>query len=247
MKNKKIVIVLILAILAGLGWLVMNMKKSTVPTPSTDTTYIPVDEKAALTQMQGDMQNVSPHFIVPTWKQGQTLTAEEKSIETDLGTLLTAQNTTANPNNPVFRFMPGNDFWLNAIGKRYILIGQAGADSAFDAILDSQTGEITTISKTLRYYLAPERDIVLYIDKQSLYTYSLNQATTTLVVGSHLSGTETYHNGYIGGIGIEINPQETHTKNSITISIFDSSKSVPNPDVPGATMYAKAGQKTLSF
>jgi hypothetical protein len=68
------------------------------------------------------------------------------------------------------------------------------------------------------------------------------------VVGSRLAGTETYHDGYIdGATNVFINPEETHATNSITISVFDSSKSVPNPGVPGTTKYAKIGQKRLSF
>lgn len=250
MKNKKIVIVLILAILAGLGWLVME--KSKVLTPSTDTTYTLVGEKITLAQLQTDMQSIASHFIANNQGSGHaTLTSEEQKIHDGLIALYTARYTAANPSTPADAWLAEaqNGIWLNAIGKRYILLTEANAKSATDVILDVQTGQTTSISgsKKLRYYLAPEREIALYVDSQALYTYSLDQVSATLISGSQISGTETYHNGYIGGIGIEINPQETHTKNSITISIFDSSKSVPNPDVPGATMYAKVGQKTLSF
>lgn len=216
------------------------------------TTYTPVDEKTALAQLQSDMQSVAPHFIANNQGSGHaTLASEEQKIQNDLIALYVARYAAANPSTPADAWLvqAQNGIWLNAIGKRYILLTEADVKGATDVILDVQTGQAAPISdsKKLRYYLAPERGIALYIDSQALYTYSLDQASATPVVGSQLSGSETYHDGYIGGIGVEINPQETHTKNSITISIFDSSKNVPNPDVPGATMYAKVGQKSLSF
>ncbi len=245
MNQKTIISAVIILVVPICGLIVWKLPK--VPSTPVVSTSDVVTIETALTQLQSDMVNITPHLVVPTWQQGQMLTTDEKKIEANIGMLLTAQYVVTYPKNPVFKFRPGNDFWINAIGKRYILAALAGADSLTDVIIDSQTGQVTPISKTLRHYFAPERDIVLYIDKQSLYTYSLDQATTTLVAGSQLSGTETYHNGYIDGVGIQINPQETHTKNSITISIFDSSKMVENPDVPGAQMYAKIGQKALSF
>lgn len=212
----------------------------------------PADEKIALAQLQDDIQSVTPHFIANNEGGGHaSFTPEEQKIRDDLVALYTARYAVAFPSSPSSAWLvtAQNGIWLNAIGQRYLLVTEANVKSATDVILDVQTGQATPIpgSKKLRYYLAPERGIALYIDSQALYTYTLDQASATLVAGSQLSGTETYHDGYIGGIGIEINPQETHTKNSITISVFDSSKSVPNPDVLGATMYAKVGQKTLSF
>ncbi|OYV27977.1 MAG: hypothetical protein B7W98_00570, partial [Parcubacteria group bacterium 20-58-5] len=132
----------------------------------------------------------------------------------------------------------------------YILLTEA-SKFANDEVLDTQTGQVVpftnTRGETKRYYLAPERSIALYIEPQALYTYSLDQAATTLVAGSQLSGTETYNNGYISGADIFINPEETHTLDSITISVFDSSKRVPNPNASGVAMYPKVGQKMLSF
>ncbi len=212
----------------------------------------PVDEKTTLAKLQADMQNVTPHFIIGNKSGPQTaLTPEELRIKDDLVALYAERYAAASPSSPanIWLVEAQNGIWLNAIGKRYVLLTEANVKSATDVILDVQTGQATSISgsKKLRYYLAPEREIALYIDSQALYTYSLDHVSATLISGSELSGTETYDNGYIGGIGIEINPEETHTKNSITISVFDSSKNISNPDVPGATMYTKVGQKTLSF
>jgi len=140
-----------------------------------------------------------------------------------------------------------NGIFLNAIGERYILLTEADVKKARDQILDTQTGDVTPVPGGLRFYFAPNREIALFLDLQAIRTYSLDQASATLVPGSQLSGTETYHSGYAEGIGADMNPQYTKTKNSIIISVFDSSKMVSNPDVPGAKMYAKVGTKTFSF
>jgi hypothetical protein len=203
-----------------------------------------LSKEAALAQLRSDMQHVAAHFILPTWKQGQTLDTAEKEIERDVAALLAAQYVAEYPDNPIFNFVPGADFWLDAIGKRYILYTQAGADKSNDAILDSQTGQITLIPGNAPLYLAPGRNIALYVGPQSLYAYSLDQASSTLVAGSKLQGNETYHDG-IGGLGTLVQAQETHTADNIIITVFDSGKVVPNPD--GGTMYMRTGQKVLSF
>ena len=178
---------------------------------------------------------------------------EEQTIRDDVVALYAARYAAVSPTDSAQSSLieAQNSIWLDTIGTRYLLVTEA-TKFAIDEILDTQTGEITPITnahgETKRYYLAPERDIALYISPQTISTYSLNQATSTIVAGSQLSGTETYHDGYIGGATtLLINPRETHTTHSITISVFDSSKTVPNPSAPGATMYAKVGQKTLPF
>ncbi|OYV63745.1 MAG: hypothetical protein B7X03_00695 [Parcubacteria group bacterium 21-58-10] len=212
-----------------------------------------VDEKTALAQLQADMQNVTPHFIPNDDGSAQVkYSPEEQKIRDDLVTLFAARYAAVDPTSPKQSLLveAGNGIWPHAIGKRYILLTEA-SKFANDEVLDTQTGQVVpftnTRGETKRYYLAPERSIALYIEPQALYTYSLDQAATTLVAGSQLSGTETYNNGYISGADIFINPEETHTLDSITISVFDSSKRVPNPNASGVAMYPKVGQKMLSF
>ncbi|MFZ1075649.1 MAG: hypothetical protein WAN50_04725 [Minisyncoccia bacterium] len=209
------------------------------------TSTEPSPDDVALSQLRTDLLPVTPHFIVPTWQQEQNLTAEEKKIATDVAIVMSSQYSAAFPNNPPLspEKMLQFDIWLDAIGKRYILFTQSGADKSSDAILDSQNGEITPIPGNIALYLAPKRNIALYVTTQALYTYSLDQSTTTLVAGSQLSGNETYL-GVLDGMG-PITLRETHTNSSITIVTYDSSTLVPNPD--GGNMYAKVGQKTLSF
>ncbi len=270
MKQGAIIVVVVVGALLLCGFTVWKLRPSSYESKSTLSTKSAnlVDEKTALAELQADMQNVTPHFIAHNAGNGHaTLTPKEQKIRDDLVTLYAARyyaeaefadnqakankladrNTLADQANSLLTAQ--NGIWLNAIGKSYILATEANAKEAMDEVLDSQTGQITSISSTkaLSYYFAPERSISLYIEPQALYTYSLDQATTTLVVGSKLQGTETYDSGFADGPGARINPQETHTKNSITISIFDSSKSVPNPDLEGATMYEKIRQNTLSF
>lgn len=211
--------------------------------PTTTTSITPAASQAALAHLQTDLQGSTPHFIDVTAPNGQALTPAEQKVKDDVVALFLAVN-------------PGGDkdyyssLWLEAVGKRYILVSQPSAESSFDEIVDSQTGMVTPISGEVRYYLASEgRDVVLYIDNQAIRTYTLDQANAVLVSGSQLSGNETYHSGTSDAYLV---PEQTHTKNSITISIFDSSQLVQNPDAlsqPTAmqTMNKKIWEVTLSF
>lgn len=203
-----------------------------------------IDERAALAQLQSDLKPITPHFVDASSQTEQTLTPEDHNIKNDVAELLSAQYSAAYPSLPARtpEDLLRSDLWLSAIGRRYVLITQSGAERTSDAILDSQTGEVTRIPSLDIYDLAPDRDLILYIDTQALYTYSLDQATTTLVTGSRLSGSETYHDG---AEEILDHAHESHTTDRITISVFDSGSRVPNPE--GGTMYAQAGQKTLAF
>lgn len=80
-----------------------------------------------------------------------------------------------------------------------------------------------------------------------MYTYTLDEGTFVPVPGSKLSGNETYHNGK-GDISLLVD--ETHTDNSIHISVFDGLQSVQNPDAqPNAmqTMNKKIREMDLTF
>ena len=211
--------------------------KSHAPGPS-------IDENAALAQLQSDMQNIEPHFVDARLQTQQTLSPAGQKIKGDVAELYSARYTALEPAGIVISAedLLRSDLWLSAIGKRYVLVTEAGAENIQDEILDSQTGKVSYIQSLDMYDLVPNRELVLYIDSQALYTYSLDQATTTLVAGSQLSGSETYHDGVEE---ILDHAQQTHTADSITISVFDSSRRISNPDV--GNMYAKVGQKTLAF
>lgn len=226
---------IVLAICAGLiitscVFVVWKLKFSAPATP-------PVDQ-AALTQLQADLKNISPHFT-DIYKDGrQTLNPEEQKIKDDVVALFTA----GMPDNRDYY----SRLWLDAVGKRYILASQPSAGSSISEIIDSQTGTVMPISSEANIYLASEgRDIALYINYQAIYTYALDQASVLLMPGSQLSGNETYHSGTSD---FQLAPVQTHTKNSITISVFDSSQIVQNPDAqPNAmqTMNKKVRQLTL--
>ena len=84
------------------------------------------------------------------------------------------------------------------------------------------------------------------VERVSTHT---TQDGMVLVSGSQLSGNETYHSGTSD---FSMVPVQTHTKSSITISVFDSSQMVQNPDAlsqPTAmqTMNKKVREVTLSF
>ncbi len=234
---KKILSIAVVVVIIVMSALYFALHRSL--SNSSLTTQTPT----STTQLQTDLQGVTPHFVDASEASGQTLTSEEQKIKKDVVATLLAVN-------------PGGDkdyysgLWLNAVGKRYILATQPSSGSSLNEIIDSQTGKVTLIPGERAYYLAPEgRDIALYIDTQAIHIYALDQSNATLVSGSQLSGNETYHSGTSD---FQIAPVETHTKNSITISVFDSSQIVQNPDSlsqPTAmqTMNKKVRSITLSY
>lgn len=197
-----------------------------------------IDEATALAHLQNDMQDIEPHFVDARMQTAQALSLTDDKIKSDVAELYSARYSYALSPDDLLR----TGLWLSAIGKRYILVTEAGAESIHDTILDSQTGMVARIPSLDIYDLAPDRDLKLYIDAQALYTYSLDHATTTPVANSQLSGGETYHDG--AGEILD-HAHESHTIESITISVFDTGSRVPNPD--GGTMYEKIGEKTLTF
>jgi hypothetical protein len=240
--NAKIIIVSIvcLAVLACavVVWKLQSPASTAIATPPVDKVAL---AQAALARLQANMQNVTPHFIDANRVNAQSLTPEESEIKDDIiGVFITE-----NPGESEDYY---STIWLIAIGKRYILASKPMAESSFDEIVDSQTGTVTPISGEARYYLASEgRDVALYIDNQAIRTYTLDQADAVLVSGSQLSGNETYHSGTSDAYLV---PEQTHTKNSITISVFDSSQIVQNPGAqPNAmqTMNKKVREVTLSL
>jgi hypothetical protein len=241
MHQKTILGAIAVVVLLVCGFAVWKLSASKPgQTPAEQTIF--TASKAALAQLQTDLQAVTPHFIDRSDSGAQSLTPEEQKIKDDLVAVFIAQN-------------PGNDkdyysnAWLNAVGKRYILASQPSGGSSLNEIIDSQTGKITLIPEG-GYSLALEgRDAILYIDTQAIRTYTLDQADAVLVAGSQLSGNETYHSGTSD---FTLVPVQTYTKNSITISVFDSSQLVQNPDAksqPTAmqTMNKKVRTVTLSF
>jgi hypothetical protein len=209
---------------------------------STIVLQNPPQSQEMLARLQTDLRAIEPHFIDADRMNAQSLTPEESEIKDDLIGLFITEHRDDEDNY--------NTLWINAIGKRYILASKPVAETSYDEIIDSQTGAVTRIPGEARYYLAPEgRDVALYIDNQAIRTYTLDQGDAVLVPGSQLSGTETYHSGTSDAYLV---PEQTHTKNSITISVFDSSQIVQNPDTlsqPTAlqTMNKKVRDVTLSF
>lgn len=225
------VIIIAVAILACV-FAVWKLKFFTPATPPVDQT--------ALAQLQDDMQGVTPHFIETGDDNRRTYTLAEQKIKDDVVAFFVAGQP------------EGGDYysglWLDAVGKRHILVSQPSGGSSIGEIIDSQTGKVTPISAEAAYYLAPEgRNAALYLGTQSIYIYTLDQDGMVLVSGSQLSGNETYHSGTSD---FSMVPVQTHTKNSITISVFDSSQLVQNPgslSQPTAmqTMNKKVRQITL--
>jgi hypothetical protein len=205
-------------------------------------------DPALLAPLQADLQNVAPHFVDASEANRQTLTPEEQKIKDDVIALFAARQS---DNQQYY-----SGIWLDAVGKRYVLVSQPSADSAYDVVVDSKTGSTAIIPNGASYashYLPLERQdsegrhIALYIGYQDLYTYTLDQGSFVLVPGSKLSGSETYHSGRSD---FRIDPEETHVGDSITISVFDSSQIVQNPDAQEngmQTMSKKVREVTLPF
>lgn len=202
--------------------------------------HAPTANQAALAQLQADMRGVTAHFLDASRSDRQTYTPAEQKIKDDLVAVFLA----INPGNDKDYYSNG---WIDAIGSRYILFTQPSGGGSYDETIDSRTGKATVIPGEARYYLAPTgRNIALYIDTQTIRTYTLDQADAVVVKGSQLSGTETYTSGEADNPGII--PRMSWTPDSITITIFDTSKRVPNPKLGvGATMNGTVREVTLSF
>lgn len=237
MKNKLILIAIVILAVLACVFAVWKLHS-----PTTTVFVTPTASQAALAQLQADMQGVTPHFIETGDDNRRTYTPAEQKIKDDVVALFVAGQP------------EGGDYysqmWLDAIGTRHILATRPSGGSSIDEIIDSQTGKVTPVSAEAAYYLASEgRNAALYLGTQAIYIYTLDQDGMVLVSGSQLSGNETYHSGTSD---FSMVPVQTHTKSSITISVFDSSQMVQNPDAlsqPTAmqTMNKKVRDLTLSF
>jgi hypothetical protein len=236
MKNKTILIAIAVLVAIACGVEVWKLHSPA----SVASSIAPVVDELALSQLQTDIQGTNSHFIKTNNNGSQTLTPSEQKIRDDVVALFVADG----PDGKDFY----SNLWLDAIGTRYILATQPIAESSYDEIIDSQTGTVTPIPESARYNLSPGgRNAVFYIDTQHIYLYTLDQATSILVPGSALTGTETYTSGIADNPDI-IPSGMSYTQNSITITIFDSSKRVPNPKLGvGATMNGAVREVTLTF
>jgi hypothetical protein len=235
MKNaKRIGILIVIVGIAVLGCAFLIWKLH-VPTPTAHSAG-----EAARTQLQADLRQTTPHFLDAEQAVDREPPApQEQKIHSDVVALLLANR----PADADFY----SQLWIDAIGARYILVTQPIAESSYDEIVDSQTGMVRQIPESARYDLEPlGRNAMLYIDAQHIYLYTLDQPAPALVPGSALSGTETYTSGEADTP--DVIPRMSYTPDSITITIFDSSKRVPNPKLGvGATMNAAVREATLSF
>ncbi len=238
MKQKTIFIaVIVIVLIVGIG--VWKVSTSRIIQTITERGTPSLDQ-AALLQLQTDIQGITPHFIDASRTSDKSV--KEQNIKNDIVAFLSA----GQPDNKDYY----SGLSLDAVGKRYVLISQPSGGSSYDEIIDSQTGKVTHITGKRSYRIASkERDVVLYINNQSIYTYTLDQASPVLVPGSHIFGTETYHSGTSD---FELTPEQTHTKNSIKISIFDSSQTetAHNPNAQRNAMQVmnkKVRSVTLSF
>lgn len=261
MQQKTILGAIVLLALVVCGFAIWKLHSPTTPAPTTTTpttatsTPIVVDKTAVdpalLTRLQTDLQSITPYFVDSRSYDGKPLTPQEEKIRNDVADILTAK-AVANGH--------GDDYsqsWPIAIGNRYILI-TVPTHTYYDILIDSQTGESLILQNAASYVVhrlpfeRPQpasngRQTVLYIGYEDIYTYTLDEGTFVLVPGSQLSGSETYHNGR-GDFSLMVD--ETHTDDSITISVYDGSQVVQNPYAqPNAlqTMNKKIREVTLSF
>lgn len=217
---KKLFLLAAVIAIGGVAYLALNKYSSNSPS----------------SQLETDVSASALQFV----QRDQTLTPELQKIHGDILALLTAKE----PNNADYL----SQFWLVAVGRRYVLISQPSAGSSYDEIVDSHTGTIRTLPNGASYahfYRAFEGggNMAIYIGDKDIYTYTLDQESFVLVPGSKLSGTETYTSGAYDSPAAQA--EQVHTDTSITISVFDSSQLVPNPDVSGAKMYKKIRKVTL--
>jgi hypothetical protein len=190
-------------------------------------------------QLQKDMTGVTPHFLDASKASGQVLSESENKIKNDIISILSESDD----KNAEFY----SQIWLQAIGSRYVVVSQPRAGSSYDEVMDSHTGKIVLIPGTSKINLfSLGRKSMLYVDTQSIHLYSLDADSPVQVVGSQLLGTETYSSGATDNANVEF--VETHTATSVAITVFDTSKRVPNPSLGhGAKMNGSVRKVTLSF
>jgi len=222
-------------------------------TPLAASTSIVINkavvDPSLITQLQADLQSITPYFVDSRSYDGKPLTPQEEKIKNDVISILVAKE----PENKEYY----SQLWIRAIGKRDVVVMQPSADSYYDILIDSQTGETSYLKNAANYIVHPlpfehhdpasGRQAVLYIGYQDMYIYTLDEGTFVLVPGSKLTGSETYHSGTSDAY---LNAEETHTDNSINISVFDSSQVVNNPYVSGSamnTMNKKLREVDLTF
>jgi hypothetical protein len=248
--------IIIFAVAAGVTGLALWQKHSPAAPSTADTSAPIVVDKTAvdpalLTRLQADLQGITPYFVDTRSYDGKPLTPQEEKIRNDIADILTSK-AAANGHGDDY-----SQIWPVAIGKRYVLI-TVPTHTYYDMLIDSQTGESSYLQNAASYvthrlpFERPQpasrgRQTVLYIGYEDIYTYTLDEGTFVLVPGSGLSGSETYHNGK-GDFSLMVD--ETHTDNSIHISVYDGSQAVQNPNAqPNAlqTMNKKIREVDLVF
>ncbi|MEJ0053297.1 MAG: hypothetical protein WDN10_01020 [bacterium] len=205
--------------------------------------------REALAPLQNDLKGVVPHFIAGKGFADVRLTPQEEKIKSDIVALFVSRE----PDNAEYY----SRLRLRAIGTRYVLVSQPSAESSYDLIIDSATGHATSIPNGANYRPiyppleearpADAAQMAVYIGSQDVYTYSLDRGSFSSVFRAKLYGSETYHSGRADAY---LDPEETHTDNSITLTVFDSSRIVRNPEAPEnamQTMYKRIRQVTLSL
>jgi hypothetical protein len=242
--------VFVALVVIGITIFVVTQKHAPVSSSAVATSTAAIVDQVAVARLQADLQGVTPYFVDSRSYDGKPLTTQEEKIQKDVIDILVSKE----PDNREYY----SQLWPRAIGKRYVLVAQPSASGYYDIVIDSQTGESSYLQNGASYithYLPFERpapatngrQAVLYIGYQDVYTYTIDQPSFVLVPGSKLSGSETYHNGR-GDFNLQ--PEETHTENTIHISIFDSSQVVKNPYAQAnaiQTMNKKLREVTLSF
>ncbi|MCK9345234.1 MAG: hypothetical protein M0P64_03910 [Candidatus Pacebacteria bacterium] len=228
-------------IIIAVGVLVLVAVLYFVATQKQTNTQPSKQVQNLIAQLSSDVALVDkPQFV----KSEEVLTPVLQKIQDDVIALLVAPDAGSAEYYSQLR--------IKAIGGRHILISQLTVRGSYDEIIDSQTGKVVYIPDAASYtprYLAFEngREVALYVGYKDIYTYTLGQEGFVLVPNSNLPKGETYHSGE-GDFSIVVH--ETHSKDSITISVFDESKLVHNPHaVPGAMdiMFKELRKETLYF
>jgi len=241
-KQKTIFSIALIIVLVVLVLILSNLRTVKAPV-ATSTTTSPTAERGladALARLQTDLRGVTPH-IIGTNKMGeQSLTSVEQRIKDDVVAVRDVRDPTSHEYNA--------NIILQAVGLHYIVFHQLTTHPDSDIILNTADGTETPIDGNVSYGLTSlGRNAILYIGYKAVYLYTPDQASAVLVTGSQLSGNETYHSGE-GDFSLIVH--EKHTKNSITVAVFDESQQVHNPDaVPGAmdTMNKQLREDTMRF
>jgi len=228
-----LLLVLVAVPLIGVGIYVYTQKSTNtqpvilVPRTASSTEEVPEISTSSSLVSQIDLSKVEPGFVFH--EKGQGISRELQTIQSEARNILIGTEPDIAP--------IAYDAWLQGVGQRYGLLrvfhGVDGWTVKGDFIIDFVDRTSARISSEGDRDLYTQ-DAVVYISPGRVTYYKIDSPSALVLPGSALPAGQTYDGGYIPRNSSlkAFNPRETHTNNTLTISVFDPYAFVELPDNP---------------